>query len=81
MRGFMLRFVAIFLSFTLFISGCSNKNQILTTPSGTVSPSSGTHLSTGERIASGALVVGMAAIYLTSIAVAILLLVPKDPYR
>jgi len=36
---------------------------------------------TGERIASGALVVGMAAIYLTSIAVAILLLVPKDPYR
>jgi len=77
MRGFMLRFVAILLSFTLFISGCSNKNQILTTPS----PSSGTHLSTGERIASGALVVGMGAIYLTSIAVAILLLVPKDLYR
>jgi hypothetical protein len=66
----------ILLSINLIFSGCSSKSINTDTPSATSSSETPSH-SVGERVLFGTLVVGAGALILTSIAVAILLLVPK----
>ncbi len=71
--------VTILLCFSLICTGCSNKNISLTHQTKTASDTR--ESSIGEKVVVGTLIAGATALILTTAAVVILLLVPKDPAR
>jgi len=70
------KILVILLSINLLFLGCSTKSVNLDTPSAT-SSSDVKSDSIAQRVFFGSLVVGAGALILTTVAVAILLLVPK----
>jgi starvation-inducible outer membrane lipoprotein len=66
------------LSFSLFFSGCSSKSVNLSNSSQMQKSVDVRESTTGEKILVGTLLVGVTALVLTTAAVVILLLVPKE---
>jgi len=69
--------IAILLSATLLFTGCASKNPNLDNPAQTEKNSDVRESSIGEKIIVGTLLAGAGALFLTTAAVVILLLMPK----
>jgi len=68
----------VLLSLSLLFSGCSNKSVNLSNSPQIQKSADTRESSTGEKILVGTLLVGVTALVLTTAAVVILLLVPKE---
>ena len=68
----------ILLSFTLFFTGCVNKSVGFDYPGQMQQTSYAQESSLGEKVLIGTALVGVAALVLTTAAVVILLLAPKE---
>ena len=71
------KIVVILLSISLLFAGCANKSPNIDNQSQTQQNSDVRESSIGEKIMVGTLLAGMGALFLTTAAVVILLLVPK----